>query len=133
LQACVIRHSVYIIIIIICHFHTTPLFIILDCACDWNGIKIAEEKYIDSINKAAYNKRKARNQANRITKNKDTEEAVTPRREQHQTVKRGHEHQISKSSSTQQSQQFPKVVHQMTDVQMPSCSYTDTSDAQSMN
>ncbi|XP_077258857.1 uncharacterized protein LOC143895533 [Temnothorax americanus] len=37
-------------------------------ACDWNGGKITEEKFIDNINKAAYNKRKARNQTEKTLK-----------------------------------------------------------------
>ncbi|XP_071642472.1 uncharacterized protein [Temnothorax longispinosus] len=57
-------------------------------ACDWNGGKITEEKFIDNINKAAYNKRKARNQAEKILKipKKDAETHPKPGATDNQTT-----------------------------------------------
>lgn len=96
IYVCVYVHTyIYIYIhIIICNLYSTSLFIILDWACDWNGSKVAEEKYIDSINKAAYNKRKAHNQAKRISKNKDAKKTITLSQEQ-QTIKRGQEQTLT--------------------------------------
>ncbi|XP_024880217.1 uncharacterized protein LOC112460033, partial [Temnothorax curvispinosus] len=56
-------------------------------ACDWNGGKITEEKCIDNVNKAAYNERKVRNQAEKILKipKKDAETHPKPGATDNQT------------------------------------------------